>query len=61
MTLLFTCPDCGFDSSHPEDIKNCYCIRCHQFKVCALCNARNVRIRDGLCAGCCDWLEAREI
>lgn len=25
------CPQCGFVSYHPEDIKNKYCAHCHQF------------------------------
>jgi ribosomal protein L37E len=28
----FTCPDCGFTSYHPEDIKHRYCANCHEFK-----------------------------
>jgi hypothetical protein len=26
----FVCPDCGAASSHPDDIANGYCGRCHQ-------------------------------
>lgn len=30
--MPFACPDCGAFSYHPEDIKNQYCGRCHEFK-----------------------------
>lgn len=30
-TERFTCPVCGASSSHPDDLKNGYCGRCHEF------------------------------
>lgn len=40
---LFSCPRCGAVSSHPDDVANRYCARCHLFVgdlvglLCPLC------------------------
>lgn len=52
MTVLFTCPDCAFESPHPKDAENSYCTRCHEFKVCLLCSAGPVPVIGGMCGSC---------
>lgn len=64
MPERFTCPACGTASSHPEDIANGYCGRCHAFTGDEVRTRLMVEeLADNPCPVCGEqafWIDMRE-